>query len=161
VISSNTGHLAADAVRAAVRIPLLDIREVVVAELRRLGVRRAGVVSTMLTQRRGLYGEALASGGIELLAPEEPEAAEIDEVIFSELIHGGATEGGVATVQRAVDGLTRRGADAVLLACTDLTLLASRLRFDRPLLDTTVLHARAAGLVAVDGSATESPVPGA
>jgi len=105
----------------------------------------------------GLYGRHWRRR-IELLAPEEPEAAEIDEVIFSELIHGGATEGGVATVQRAVDGLTRRGADAVLLACTDLTLLASRLRFDRPLLDTTVLHARPP-IGRGRRTATESPVP--
>jgi amino-acid racemase len=155
VISSSTGHLAAPAVRAAVRIPLLDVRGVAAAELRYLGVGRVGLVSTVLTQRRGLYDEVLTTEGIQVLVPDEEEAEAVDEVIFGELIHDGPTERGVGTVQRTVDRLIGRGAEAVLLACTDLTLLAPQLRADRPLLDTTVLHARVAGLIAAGESHSE------
>jgi aspartate racemase len=146
VISSNTGHLAAEAVRAAVKIPLLDIREVALAELHRLRARRAGLICTAVTHRGRLYEGAFRVAGIELVAPATGDASIVDEVIFTELIHGAASESGVAAVQRVADGLRDQGADAVLLACTDLTVLASRLRPEAAMVDTTVLHARAAGL---------------
>jgi aspartate racemase len=136
VIASNTGHLGADAARAAVTIPLLDIRDVAVADLRRRRARRAG-----------LYDVALHAAGINLIVPAPSEAAKVDEVIFTELIHGVVSES-AAVVQGVADSLRRRGADAILLACTDLTLLASRLRPGSAIVDTTVLHAGAAGRLA-------------
>ena len=145
IITSNTGHLGAGAARAAVTIPLLDIRDVAVAELRRRRARRAGLISTATTQRSGLYDGALEAAGIELIVPSPGDAAVADDVIFAELIHGVVSDSGAAAVQCVVDGLRRRGADGVLLACTDLTLLASRLRPLSAVVDTTVLHARAAG----------------
>jgi aspartate racemase len=148
VITSNTGHLGADAARAAVTIPLLDIRDVAVADLRHQRARRAGLISTGMSQRTGLYDAALHGADIDLLVPAPGEAARVDEVIFTELIHGVVSESGAATVQRVADSLRRRGADAILLACTDLTLLASRLRPGSAIVDTTVLHARAAGHLA-------------
>jgi len=145
VISSNTGHLGAEAARAAVTIPLLDIRDVVVGELRRRGARRAGLISTIMTQRRGLYDAALHAAGIGLVVPSRHDAAAVEEVIFTELVHGMVSESGAATVQRVADSLRSLGAGAVLLACTDLTLLATRLGPGGAIVDTTVLHARAAG----------------
>jgi len=148
VITSNTGHLGAAAARAAVAIPLLDIRDVAVADLRHRRARRAGLISTGMSQRTGLYDAALHGAGIDLLVPAPGEVARVDEVIFTELIHGVVSESGTAAVQRVADSLRRRGADAILLACTDLTLLASRLRPGSAIVDTTVLHARAAGRLA-------------
>ena len=148
VITSNTGHLGAAAARAAVAIPLLDIRDVAVADLRHRRARRAGLISTGMSQRTGLYDAALHGAGIDLLVPAPGEVARVDEVIFTELIHGVVSESGAAAVQRVADSLRRRGADAILLACTDLTLLASRLRPGSAIVDTTVLHARAAGRLA-------------
>jgi aspartate racemase len=148
VITSNTGHLGAGATRAAVAIPLLDIRDVAVADLRHRRARRAGLISTGMSQRTGLYDAALHDAGIDLLVPAPGEVARVDEVIFAELIHGVVSESGAAAVQRVADSLRRRGADAILLACTDLTLLASRLRPASAIVDTTVLHARAAGRLA-------------
>jgi aspartate racemase len=148
VITSNTGHLGADAARAAVALPLLDIRDVAVAELRRRRARRAGLISTGMTQRTGLYDAALHAAGIDLIVPTPGEAARVDEVVFTELIHGVVSESGVAAVQRVADSLRHRSADAILLACTDLTLSASRLRSGSAIVDTTVLHAHAAGRLA-------------
>jgi aspartate racemase len=155
VISSNTGHLAAEAVRAAVEIPLVDIRDVAVAELHRVRARRAGLISTTMTHQRGLYEGTFRLADLELIAPAAGDAAMVDEVIFTELIHGAVSESGVATVQRVMEGLLDRGADAVLLACTDLTMLASRLRPEVAVVDTTVLHARAAGLRATGADIAE------
>jgi aspartate racemase len=157
VITSNTGHLGAGAARAAVAIPLLDIRDVAVAELRRRRARQAGLISTGITQRTGLYDAALRAAGIGLITPPPGDAANVDEVIFTELIHGVASESGAAAVQRVADNLRRRGADAVVLACTDLTLLASRLRPASAIVDTTVLHARAAGRLATTAGSTPGP----
>jgi aspartate racemase len=148
VITSNTGHLGADAARSAVTIPLFDIRDVAVADLRRQRARRAGLISTGMSQRTGLYDVALHAAGIDLIVPAPGEAARVDEVIFTELIHGVVAESGVAVVQGVADSLRRRGADAILLACTDLTVLASRLRPGSAIVDTTLLHARAAGRLA-------------
>jgi aspartate racemase len=145
VITSNTGHLGAEAARAAVTIPLLDIRDVAVADLRRRRAHRAGLISTVMTQRAGLYDGALKAAGIDLVVPSPGEAATVDEVIFTELIHGAVSDSGAAAVQSVADSLRRRGAGAVLLACTDLTLLAARLRPRGAIVDTTVLHARAGG----------------
>ena len=156
VITSNTGHLGAGAARAAVTIPLLDIRDVAVAELRRRRARRAGLIGTAMTQRNGLYDGALKAAGIGLIVPSPGDAATVDDVIFTELIHGVVSDSGAAAVQRVVDGLRRHGADAVLLACTDLTLLASRLCPRSAVVDTTVLHARAAGRWAATAGAGDN-----
>lgn len=145
VISSNTGHLGADAARAAVSIPLLDIRDVAVAELQRLQVRHAGLISTAMTQHCGLYDGALDVAGIGMIVPSPGETARVDDVIFAELIHGVVSDSGIAVIQRVADNLRRQGAGAILLACTDLTLMASRLGPRSAVVDTTVLHARAAG----------------
>jgi len=145
VISSNTGHLGAEAARTAVSIPLLDIRDVAVAELRRRRIRQAGLISTVMTQHCGLYDGALGAAGIDLIVPSPGDAARVDDVIFTELIHGVISDSGTAVIQHVTDDLRHRGAGAVLLACTDLTLLASRLCPRRAVVDTTVLHARAAG----------------
>jgi aspartate racemase len=148
VITSNTGHLGAGAARAAVTIPLLDIRDVAVAELRRRRARRAGLIGTGMTQRARLYDAALHAAGIDLITAAPGDAAKVDEVIFTELVHGVVSEAGAEAVQRVADSLRRRGADTVLLACTDLTLLASRLGPGSAIVDTTLLHARAAGRLA-------------
>jgi aspartate racemase len=148
IITSNTGHLGADSARAAVTIPLLDIRDVAVADLRCRRARRAGLISTGMSQRTGLYDAALHAAGIDPIVPAPGEAARVDEVIFTELIHGVVSESGAAIVQGVADSLRRRGADAILLACTDLTLLASQLRPGSAIVDTTLLHARAAGSLA-------------
>ena len=145
VITSNTGHLGAGTARAAVTIPLLDIRDVAVAELRRRRAPRAGLISTGMTQRSGLYDGALQDAGIELIVPSAGDTATVDDVIFTELINGAVSDSGAAAVQHIVDGLCRRGAGTVLLACTDLTLVAPRLHPRGAVVDTTVLHARAAG----------------
>jgi aspartate racemase len=156
VISSNTGHLAAEAVRAAVEIPLLDIRDVAVAELHRVRARRAGIISTTMTHQSGLYEGTLRNAGIKLIGPTPCDAATVDEVIFTELIQGTVSESGVGTIQRVAEGLLNQGAEAILLACTDLTIMASRLRPEAAVMDTTVLHARAAGLRATGADIAEN-----
>ena len=156
VITSNTGHLGAGAARAAVTIPLLDIRDAAVAELRHRRARRAGLIGTVMTQRTSLYDAALHAAGIDLITAAPGDAAKVDEVIFTELVYGVVSETGAEAVQRVADSLRRRGADTVLLACTDLTLLASRLGPGSAIVDTTVLHARAAGRLATRADVTGS-----
>lgn len=144
VLTSNTSHSAVQVLEADTGLPVLDIRSVVAQELRLRQVQRVGILSTSLTQSAGLYEEVFAPAGFSIEYPDDTTAARIDQVIFNELVKGITDGDAPAVLTRAAAQLRDRGAQAILLACTDMTIVADQLT-DADIIDTTTLHARAAG----------------
>ena len=144
VLTSNTSHSAVHALEAHTRLPVLDIRLVVARELQLRRVQRVGILSTSLTRSAGLYEEVLASAGFSIEYPDSLAATHIDQVIFNELVKGITDGEASAVLKHAADQLRDRGAQAILLACTDMTIVADQLT-DSDIVDTTTLHAKAAG----------------
>lgn len=145
LIGTNTMHHVADRVQAAVGVPLLHIADATGAELRRRGVARAALLGTRFTMEMDFYHRRLReSYGVQTLAPEPAERQEINRIIFEELCRGRFAEESRRMLLRTIDKLRDRGAEAVVLGCTELPLLVRQQNASLPVFDTMRLHAEAA-----------------
>lgn len=152
VITANTMNSLLDDYREAIRLPVLDIAAPVLAAAQARGFSRLGLIGTGHTVASGMYEGRAAAYGCEILRPSAEIAAAVDAIIFESLTRGIAGEAEARVVREAVQWFADRGAEAVILGCTDITLLTELLSDTAlPLLDSTVLHARAARQVALLG----------
>lgn len=152
VVTANTISGMLEGLDDAVSVPVLDITRAVFSEAQELGLTRLGLLGTRQTVESGLYQESAAEFGCSIITPSAEIADAVNEAIFHRLIRGVCTDQDVQTVLGAVSWFESQGADSVILGCTDLTLLAGKLYPSPvPLLDSTVLHARAAYYAATTG----------
>jgi aspartate racemase len=150
-LGTNTMHLVADAIRARIGVPFISLLDVVAREATARGVQRLGLLGTGFTMDSALYPAALAPYGVEVLVPPRADRAVVHRVIYDELCRGEVREASRSAYQRIVADLAHRGAQAVALACTEITLLVGDADLDLPALDTTRLHAEAITDVIVAG----------
>lgn len=144
LIGSNTMHRVAAEVRQAVSVPLLHIADPTAQAIRDARLRRVALLGTRYTLEQGFYVDHLARAGIECVLPDEPARAELQRVIFDELCRGERHPVSRQRLRVMVQRLAQRGAQGVVLGCTELTLLLSTGDVELPLFDTTRLHALAA-----------------
>lgn len=147
VICSNTMHRMADEVAAAVSIPLLHIAEATAAAVKAAGLKRVGLLGTRFTMEHDFYkGLLTARHGLEVIIPDEADRITVHEIIFNELVHGDRRPTSKKAYLRIMARLAAKGAEGVILGCTEIPLLAKSGEAAVPLFDTTALHA----LMAVD-----------
>jgi aspartate racemase len=151
-LATNTLHLVADDITARIDVPFVDLIDVVGAAAERAGHRTVGILGTGYTMDSDLYPARLAKYGVDVLVPEAGDRAELHRVIFEELVHGVVRDESRATYLAVVDRLARRGADAVVLACTEIGMLLGDGDAAVPLLDTTALHCDALADVIINGA---------
>ena len=145
VVCANTMHKVADELMAGVRIPLLHIADVTAAQVKAAGIRRVGLLGTRYTMEQDFYrGRLAARHGLEVLVPEPGDQAEVNRVIFEELVLGRVEASSRSRYQVVVDRLARSGAQGVIAGCTEIGMLLSPSDVALPLFDTTEIHARAA-----------------
>ncbi len=145
VICSNTMHLLADAVEAAVAIPLLHIADATAARIVADGVRTVGLLGTRFTMEKDFYrGRMEERFGLEALIPDEAGRAIVHDIIYEELVRGVIHEESRRAYQRVIEALKAAGAEAVILGCTEIGLLIKPEDSALPCYDTTTLHALAA-----------------
>lgn len=149
LICTNTMHKVAPAVAAGVSIPLLHLAEVTADALLRQGIVKAALLGTRYTMEEDFYCGVLRRRGIEVLIPEARDRAMINDVIFKELCLGRIEDASRRKILTVIDGLRERGAQGVVLGCTEIGLLVPPQDGDFPLLDTTLLHATAAAEMAL------------
>ena len=133
LICTNTMHKVADQVEAAIGIPLLHLADATAAAVQRAGMTRVGLLGTAFTMEQAFYRDRLASHGIEVLVPDEPGRAVVHRVIYDELCQGVVREESRAAYQDVVAGLTERGAQGIVLGCTEIELLIGPEHVDVPL----------------------------
>lgn len=142
VCVSNTMHRVSDAFTAGLRIPFLHIADPTGQAIRDAGLKRVAILGTRPVMATSYLKNRYAeSFGIEVIAPEEGEQAEIDRIIFNELVKRELRPESKGSYLRIIDRLRERGADGVILGCTEIFLLISQ--DDRPtipMFDTTALH---------------------
>jgi aspartate racemase len=152
LIATNTMHQIADRVQEALTVPLLHIADTAGAQAARLGMRRVALLGTRFTMERDFYRGRLRDGhGVETLVPGEIERAEINRIIFDELCVGVFDESSRATLRSVIASLAARGAEGVVLGCTELPLIVKPADAPVPVLDTMRLHALAAVDAALAG----------
>jgi aspartate racemase len=144
VTSGTTSTLTARA-RERVAIPFLDIADAVWQEVRQADPAIVGLLSTRHAAAGGIFQRVAERHGAHLVVPTAQMAARLDDIIFDELICGDVTADGVEILRAAIAELASRGAAAVILGNTDMTLAADRLGdAPVPLIDSALAHARAA-----------------
>lgn len=144
VLATNTMHKVAPAIEAAVRIPLLHIVDATAAAIRAAGFLRVGLLATRFTMEQPFVRERLAARGIEAIVPEKAERDEVHRVIYEELCRGRIDDGSREFYRRTMRQLVDRGAQGIILGCTEIMLLVGAQDTTVPVFDTTALHARAA-----------------
>ncbi|ATJ83532.1 aspartate/glutamate racemase family protein [Halomonas beimenensis] len=145
LIATNTMHRVAPQVEAAIDIPLLHIADATAERLREDGMRRVGLLGTRFTMEQAFYKTRLTEGfGIEVLVPEPDEREVVHRVIYEELCQGRIEAASRTEFLAIIDALQERGAEAVILGCTEIALLVEQADTPVPLYDTTALHAAAA-----------------
>jgi aspartate racemase len=144
VLCTNTMHKLAETIEAAVKIPLLHIADATATRLLRAKVTRVGLLGTRFTMEQDFYRNRLARHGISVVVPNEADRALVHRVIYDELCRGNVRDASREAYREVIGRLAAAGAEAVLLGCTEITMLVGRDDSPLPLFDTTAIHAQAA-----------------
>ena len=154
VLCTNTMHKLADRIAAAGGLPFLHIADPVGVAAKAQGFTKVGLLGTAFTmEQEFMKGRLAQAHGLQVLVPDEDERAAVHRIIYEELCTGVVRDASRAVYQRAIDALAARGAQAVVLGCTEITLLIQPADSSLPTLDTTLLHAQAA----VDFALADAP----
>jgi aspartate racemase len=144
VLCTNTMHLVADQVQKAVSIPLLHLIDVVADAITRAGLTDVGLLATAFTMEGGFYVERLASHGITAQVPDPADRALVHRIIYEELCVGVVSDESRTAYREVIDRLVARGAQGIILGCTEIELLIGAGDSPVPVFPTTRLHAEAA-----------------
>ncbi|TKB48871.1 aspartate/glutamate racemase family protein [Ferrimonas sediminicola] len=144
LIATNTMQKVASQVSEAIGVPLLHIADATAARLSVAGIDRIGLLGTRFTMEQAFYRERLQTRGIEVLVPDDPGRALVDRVIYRELCLGRVEPASREAYLEIIDELASRGAQGVILGCTEIGLLVTQSDTRVPLFDTTRIHADAA-----------------
>jgi len=142
LICTNTMHKVAEQVQATVKIPLLHIADATATALLENGIQRVGLLGTAFTMEQDFYkGRLVKKHGIEVLVPDEDDRRQVHDVIYDELCLGTINPQSRQTYLDIVDRLAQKGAQAVILGCTEIGLLIGQADTAMPLYDTAKIHA--------------------
>jgi aspartate racemase len=160
VIATNTMHIVAPQVQAAVALPLLHIADPTARRIKTDGLRRVGLLGTAFTMAHDFYkGRLAGEHGLDVLVPPAPDCAVVHRIIYDELVHGVIREASRLAYRDVIARLVARGAEAIILGCTEIMLLVRQEDSPVPLYDTTTLHAQAAVERALGRAATGTGAP--
>ncbi len=152
LICSNTMHLIAEGVEKGIDIPLLHIADSAADRIKAERLRRIGLLGTKFTMEREFYRDRLKSKhGLEVMIPLESEREKIHEVIYQELCVGRIEQDSRDAFRHIISGMVKKGAEGIVLGCTEIPLLLKQSDISVPLVDTTRLHAEAAVDFALSG----------
>ncbi|MBV4476074.1 aspartate/glutamate racemase family protein [Pseudomonas botevensis] len=144
VLCTNTMHKVAEQIQAAIDIPFLHIAEPAAQAALAIDAPTVGLLGTAFTMEQDFLKQRLIARGLTVLVPDEAERQAVHRIIYDELCVGIISDSSRQTYQRVIKSLTARGAQAIILGCTEIGLLIKPQHSALPLLDTTELHAQAA-----------------
>jgi aspartate racemase len=145
VIATNTMHIAAPQIQAATSLQLLHIADPTAEAIKAAGLRRVGLLGTAFTMEQDFYkGRLKHEHGLDVLVPDAPDRATVHQIIYEELVQGHIRDASRQAYRKVIERLVTRGAEAIILGCTEIMLLVASEDSPVPLYDTTRLHAEAA-----------------
>lgn len=156
-LCTNTMHLVAPAIEAALTVPFVHLGDVTAAAARDLGATRVGLLGTAFTMEQPFYRDRLADGGIDTIVPAADDRALVHRIIYDELVQGVVRDESRDVYRDVMRRLVAAGAEAVVLGCTEIELLVGPADADVPVLPTTALHVRAVVELALEPVAEEGP----
>ena len=145
IVCTNTMHKVVGAIEAAITIPLLHIADATASEVRRAGMSTVGLLGTRFTMEQHFYrGRLEEKHTIGVLVPEYRDREEVHRIIYDELCQGIMRDASRDRYRQIIDRLVKRGAQGIILGCTEISLLVSQADSPVPLFDTTSIHAHSA-----------------
>lgn len=157
MLATNTMHRVYESIEQAINVPFLHIADPTGAALREAGIERVGLLGTRYTMEQQFYvGRLRERHGLDTVIPNDDERVDVHRIIYDELCHGTIDAQSRDTYRRVIDHLAARGAQAVILGCTEITLLIKPEDSALPVFDTTALHAQAAVNWAIDEDSASS-----
>lgn len=144
ILATNTMHKLAGPMMRDVDIPFLHIADVTADRIVGEGLKVAGLMATAFTMEQPFYVDRLTAGGIETLTPEAGDRAETHRIIYEELCRNVVTESSRQAYVDIAERLVRRGAQCLILGCTEVGMLLDESNVSVPVFDTALLHCEAA-----------------
>lgn len=141
VIATNTMHKVAPQIQKRIHIPIVHIAEVTAEELKENHITTVALLGTKYTMIQEFYKEKLENAGITVLIPDAQEIEVVNSIIYDELCLGSILETSKERYLQVIAALEKRGAQGVILGCTEIGLLIRQEDTDLPVFDTTRIHA--------------------
>jgi len=142
VLCTNTMHLCSTAIQETVPIPFLHIAEATAEAIVAQDLKKVGLLGTKFTMEKDFYKKVLADKyGIETIIPDMEEREQIHKIIYEELVLGTINDDSREVYKTIISNLEKRGAEGVILGCTEIPLLISNDDVNIPTFDTTTIHA--------------------
>ena len=144
LIATNTMHKVVDDVQAATNLPIIHIADVTAAAIKQQGFTKVALLGTQFTMTQDFYKQRLIDAGLQVLIPENDARAEVHRIIYEELCQGQLLASSRQYYQQVIQDLANKGAEGVILGCTEIGLLIQQADSPIPVFDTTAIHAAAA-----------------
>jgi aspartate racemase len=145
VLATNTMHKVADTVQASTSIPLIHIADATAQKIQAAGKRKPAILATRFTMEQEFYtGRLRDKFGLDVVVPDEAERALVHQIIYDELCVGRVTEASRQAFVDVARRLAMRGADSLILGCTEVGMLLDESNAPLPIFDTALIHADAA-----------------
>ncbi|TDR38958.1 aspartate racemase [Tahibacter aquaticus] len=144
VICTNTMHKVAAPIEVASGLPLLHIADATALQVKAAGLQRIGLLGTRFTMEQDFYSGRLAAHGLDVLVPEAGQRDQVHRIIYDELCRGQVLQPSRVIYRDIMADLVARGAQGIILGCTEIGLLVGPGDTAVPTFDTTRIHAEAA-----------------
>ena len=140
-------HKIAPQIQSCITIPILHIADATADELIKANIKTVALLGTKYTMTQDFYKSRINDKNIKVLIPEEKDIEIVNHVIYDELCRGIISEKSRQEYVRIISSLQQKGAQGVILGCTEIGLLISQKDSPIPVFDTTLIHARKAALL--------------
>lgn len=150
LICTNTMHKVAPQIASMVHIPIIHIADATADALEKCHIQRVGLLGTKYTMTQNFYKQILIDRGMDVIIPDAAAIDIVNDVIFHELCAGEIRDESRRQFQKIIDGLKEKGAEGVILGCTEIGLLIQQPDSSLPVFDTTIIHAKRAAEIALD-----------
>lgn len=146
VICTNTMHKVAPQIQSHINIPILHIADATADELTKANIKTVALLGTKYTMTQDFYKNKISKRNINVLIPDDKDIETINHVIYDELCRGIISDASRKEYVRIISSLQQKGAQGVILGCTEIGLLISQKDLPIPVFDTTYIHARKTAL---------------
>ena len=155
VICTNTMHKVVNQIKEKISIPILHIAEMTAEKILEKGLKNIALLGTKYTMEQDFYKSKLIEKGINVIIPDKNDIEIINEVIYDELCLGIINSNSKKKFLEIVDKLRNKGAEGIILGCTEIGLLIKNEDTDVPLFDTAIIHAEQAAIYSIKDSRNE------
>ena len=155
VICTNTMHKVVNQIKEKISIPILHIAEMTAEKILEKGLKNIALLGTKYTMEQDFYKSKLIEKDINVIIPDKNDIETINKVIYDELCLGTINSDSKKKFLEIVDKLRSKGAEGIILGCTEIGLLIKNADTDVPLFDTAIIHAEQAAIYSIKDSGND------